>query len=516
MKANRVGKFLMMSALAVLMGAIRISAQEEGGALSLSLQDTLKTALQKNFDVRVQTLTRDSAGLTLKATYGMYDPLLGVNWSTAVDRQPTTNQLQAGPFQFGTYMTRQDQYNLSLQQMTPWGEGFQLQWNNSRAHTNSEYSYFDPTYTSSAVLGTSLPLLKGFGVKVASLTVLQAKLDKAIADEKYAQNLRDTLLQVEKDYWNVVFAIRDLSVKQKALELAQQFQEETKKKVAVGVLAPIEQIAADAQVATREQDIITAQQAVGDTQDILKLDMGIPQGSAEWAQSIKPTDDPVVSTTQYSESELVGKAMEKRPELKQQLNAVEKDKLSTHAVKNATQPQLDLAASLTYNGATGYYVDPLTGQVFNETFPDAWRQITGRDYKSYFVGLTFSYPIMNRAAKYKFQTTRLAQNADEILLEKLRLSITNEVRAGLRNLQAAQKRVAAAEVAFKLQKEKLEAEQKKYENGLSTSFQVLTYQNDLIAAASSLLSARIGAQVAGAMLDRAAGVYLESHNIEIK
>jgi outer membrane protein len=516
MMALGLRKFLIVSALAVSLGAAWAGAQESADELSLSLQDTLKVALEKNFDVRVQTLTRESADLTLKASYGMYDPLLGVNWSTAVDRQPTTNRLQVGLFQFGTYLTRQDQYNLSLQQMTPWGEGFQLTWDNSRAHTNSEYSFFDPTYSSSATLGTSLPLLKGFGVKVASQTVLQAKLDRAIADEKYAQNLRDTLLQVEKDYWNVVFAIRDLNVKQKALELAQQFQEETKKKIAVGVLAPIEQIAADAQVATREQDIITSQQAVGDAQDILKLDMGIPQGSAEWSRSIRPTDDPVVSTTEFSEAELVGKAMEKRPEIRQQVHAVEKDKLSTYNAKNATRPQLDLAASLTYNGATGYYVNPLTGEVFNETFPDAWRQITGGDYKSYYVGLTFSYPIMNRAAKYRFQTTRLAQNADEILLEKLRLSITNEVRAGLRNLLAAQKRVASAEVAFKLQKEKLDAEQKKYENGLSTSFQVLTYQNDLIAAASSLLSARIGAQVAGASLDRAVGVYLESHHIEIK
>ena len=505
----------MMSALAVLVGAIRTPAQEEAAAVSLSLQDTLKTALHNNFDVQVQTITRESAGLALKATYGMYDPLLNLQWDNNVNRQPTSSLLQTG-HEFATYMFREDDFNLGIQEMAPWGEGFQLTWNNARQRSSSSFSIFNPTYSSTATLGTNLPLLKGFGVKVASQTVLQAKLDKAIADQKYAQNLRDSLLQVEKDYWNLVFAIRDLKVKQKALELAQQFQEETKKKIAVGVLAPIEQIAADAQVATREQDIITGQQAVGDSQDILKLDMGIPQGSAEWAQTIKPTDDPVVSTTQYSESELVGKAMDKRPEIKQQVNSVEKDKLSTYSAKNATLPQLNLSASLTYNGATGYYVDPTTGQVFDEAFPDAWRQITGLDYKSYYVGLTFLYPIMNRAAKYKFQTTRLAQNADEILLQKLRLSVTNEVRAGLRNLQAAQKRVAAAEVTFELQKEKLDAEQKKYENGLSTSFQVLSYQNDLIAAASSLLSARIGSQVAGASLDRAVGVYLESRNIEIK
>jgi outer membrane protein len=515
MEVKVKGKHLIILALATLLWALFTPAQEEA-AVSLPLQDALKMALEKNFDVRVQILTRDSADLALKASYGLYAPLLGVNWSTAVNREPTTNRLQVGIFQFGTYLTRQDQYNLTVQQMTSWGQGFSLEWDNSRGKTNSEYTFFNPTYTSTAILGTSLPLLQGFGTQVASRTVLQAKLDKDIANEQYAQGLRDTLLQVEKDYWSLVFAIRDLNVKEKALGLATQFQEETKKKIQVGVLAPIEQIAADAQVATREQDIITAQQSVGDSQDILKLDLGVPKGSREWEQPFKPTDEPQVATTQYSEAELVDKAMEKRPEIKTQAGKVEKDKLNTHWAKNQTLPQLNLTASLTYNGATGYYVDPVSGAVYDETFPKAWSQITGLDYKSYFAGLSFSYPIRNRSAKFTFQSYRLAQTADEILLEKLRLSITNEVRAALRNLQAAQKRISVAEVAFQLQKEKLEAEQKKYENGLSTSFQVLTYQNDLIAAASSLLNARIGAQVAGAALDRAVGVYLESRNIEIK
>lgn len=516
MKPNGIGKALVLTGLACLLWASSAAAQEGGPAQGLSLQDALKTALEKNFDVRVQQIALEQADLSLKATYGMYDPVLGFDWSNNVMRQPTTNRLQVGLFQFGTYMNRQDQYNLSVQQMTPWGQGFSLEWENAKARTNSEYSFFNPTYESTATLGTSLPLLQGFGKKVASRAVLQAKLDKAIADDQYAQNLRDTLLQVEKDYWDLVYAVQNLSVRQKALELAQQFQEETRKKIAVGVLAPIEQIAADAQVAAREQEIITAQQIIGDTQDILKLSMGIPEGSAEWDRDFRPTDDPAVSKTDFSESELVARAMEKRPEIQQQIGKLEKDKLDTHWAKNQTLPKLDLVASLTYNGAVGRYVNPLTGEVYDETFPKAWEQVTNLDYKSYYVGLSFSYPIMNRSAKYTFQTYKLAQTADEILLEKLRLSITNEVRSALRNLQAAQKRVAAAELTFSLQKEKLEAEQKKYENGLSTAFQVLSYQNDLLAAANSLLNARVISQVAGATLDRAVGVYLEGKGIEIK
>jgi len=146
----------------------------------------------------------------------------------------------------------------------------------------------------------------------------------------------------------------------------------------------------------------------------------------------------------------------------------------------------------------------------------AWTQITDLDYKSYYVGMSLAIPLQNRAAKAQYQTTRLAQTADEINLEKLKLSIGNEVRSAMRDLEAAQKRVAAAELAFRLSKEKLDAEQKKYDNGLSTAFNVLSYQNDLLTAATNWLNARIYTQVAGARLERAIGRYLESRGIEIK
>jgi outer membrane protein len=196
---------------------------------------------------------------------------------------------------------------------------------------------------------------------------------------------------------------------------------------------------------------------------------------------------------------------------------VDKDKLDLKVAKNALLPTLDLAASLTYNGAAGIIRDPRTGQViWDYAFPKAWSQITNLDYKSYYVGLSLAIPLQNRAAKAQYQTTRLVQTADEISLEKLKLSIGNEVRSAMRDLEAAQKRVAAAELAFRLSKEKLDAEQKKYDNGLSTAFNVLSYQNDLLTAATNRLNARIYTQVAGARLERAIGRYLESRGIEIK
>ncbi len=510
-------RFKLVGGIALLGSVLSLTlmAADTGGGVSLSLQDALKMALEKNFDIRVQKVTLEQSDMNLKASKGMYDPMLSLDWYSNINRQPTTSVLQAG-LTANLYMNRQDVYNLGLQQQTPWGQSFSLQWDNTRQKTNSSYATFNPSYFSTGTLSTTLPLLQGFGRKVADRPVLKARLDKSIADEQYMQNLRDTLLGVETDYWNLVYAIEDLQVKQRALDLAKQFQEETRKKIQVGVQAPIDQVAADAQVATSVQDIIAAQQSVGDSEDILKLSLGIPQGSPEWNETMKPTDAPTVPTADYNQQELIDKALELRPELKQLQHKIEQDKLDTHWAKNQTLPQLNLTASLTYNGASGYAVNPLTGEVIDTAYNEAWQQITGLDYKSYYVGLSFKYPIGNRSARYRYQTYRLAQNADEISLKKNELFITNQVRASLRALEAAKKRVAAAKLTLKLQQEKLDAEQKKYDNGLSTSFQVLTYQKDLTAAASSLLKARIDAEQASSNLDRAVGVYLKTRGVELQ
>lgn len=498
----------------VLASAAAVGAQEEGPALRLTLNEALAKALEKNFDIQVERLVLDQAEASLKGAYGLFDPGLSLDFSTSVTRQPTSSILQAGA-QANLYLNRQERYGLGLSQFTPWGQTFSLSWDNTRQKTNSRYALLNPSFGSSAALTTTLPLLRNFGKAAAFRTVLLAKSDKRSADAQFEQRLRDTLVQVEQDYWNLVYAVKDLEVRRRALKLARTFQEETRRKVEVGVLAPIEQIAADAQVAAREQEIIASGQAVGDRMDILKLSMGLSPKDAQWGQTILPADEPTPPpANDYAEEALVEKALALRPELKAGAEQVEKARVNAQWARNQVRPQLDLTAGLTYNGISGRSLNPFTGEVIAGGFSDAWRQITGLDYKSYFAGLSFKVPLGNRAARYQFRQFRLAQSAQEIALQKLRLQVVTDVRASLRALEAARKRVQAARLTMKLQQEKLEAERKKYDNGLSTAFNVLSYQNDLSAAESAFLKATIDARLAAGALDRAVGVYLESRNIQ--
>lgn len=484
-----------------------------GDALELSLQEALSTALQRSFDVQVERVSLQTAESGLRGSYGIYDPTLTFNWSAAVSRQPVSSALQVGQDTLIS-MNRQDLFDVGLSQYTPWGQSFSFGWNNGRYRTNSLYSLANPTYGSDMEFRTTMPLLQGFGTKVGNQAVLRAKWDRRAAGEQFAYQLRDTLVQVETDYWNLLFTIKDLEVKLKALELAKRFQEETRLKIQAGVLAPIEQISADAQVANREQEIILTQTQVGNAEDILKLAMGFTKDSPEWHMHIRPTQDPRdVNPADFSEEDLIAKALEIRPELKEMTAQLEKAKLGTLVARNATLPQLNLVAGLTYNGLAGDGRRP-DGYFVDQGFSDAWQQIWDLDYESWVVGLSLRYPIGNRAARYAYQGAKLQQTSTEILFEKKRLVVANEVRFTLRNLEAAHKRVSASKVNLDLQKQKLDAEEKKFQNGLSTSFQVLSYQNDLMSAATVLLRASLDREIAHAQLDRAVGTYLEGRGIE--
>jgi len=508
-RARTLAALLVLGA-ALLAGAA--AGAQEPATLSLSLQDALALAAKKSFDVQVEKLTYDQYDMGLKAAQGVYDPLLSATWATGSTHNPVASVLHAGSGTAGLN-SDQDTYNFGVSQASPWGQTFGLAWTNQRYSSNSALSVLDPSYDSDLQFTTTLPLLQGFGRKAADIARTRARLGFEAAGFQYAQGLRDTMLQVEQAYWDLVYARKSLDVSRSGLELAREFQTETASRIRAGVLAPIEQVTADAQVALREQDILVAESLERNTEDILRLALGITLGTPEWDQRVVPTDEPSRNTGAYVEADLIRRAEERRPEILTLQKSVERAKADTAWAKNLTLPRLDLSGTLSYAGAAGDYFTPPSGPYVSQNFADAWDQITGLDYRTWSVGLAFKYPLFNRAAKYNFQTYRLAQNATEIQLEKTKQIVANDVRLSLRNLQTTEKRIAAAELSVRLQQEKLDAEKKKFQNGLSTAFNVLSYQNDLTAAQNTLLKARIDNQLAQADLDRAVGTYLESKGL---
>ena len=489
---------------------------QEGEQLKLSLQDSLAYAMKNNFDINISKIDFKMSEVTLESSKGIYDPQLTFDWGATVNRQPITSLLQVGKTAFTLYQSRQDKYNLGITQLSPWGQTFSLNFSNTKSNTNSTYSLFNPTYSSNLLLYTSIPLLKGFGYKNTNKTILKAKLDQNSADYTFRKMVRNSLMDVETAYWNLVYAIEQYKVTQKALYLAKEFQKETMARISVGTLAPIEQISADAQVAQREENLIAAENLVINSEDVLKILLGITKESNEWNKTIIPIDFPSVESRDYKEEEAIEEATLKREELKELQYNLEKTKIDTKTTKINLLPSLNLESSLSYTGSAGDYYLRGTNYFVDENWNDSWDMIRGRDYKSWSVGLSFAFPIGNRGQKYLYQNYRLIENKAEILLEKTRQNIISEVRNAYRNLLNTEKRINAAEANLKLQMEKLNVEKKKYDNGLSTSFNVLSYQNDVLSAETALLKAKIDHQTALSNFEKAKGNYLNFRGIEFE
>ncbi|MBK8794867.1 MAG: TolC family protein [Holophaga sp.] len=172
--------------------------------------------------------------------------------------------------------------------------------------------------------------------------------------------------------------------------------------------------------------------------------------------------------------------------------------------KNRLSPQLDL--NLGYNGSAANH------DTYSPVNTDLW----GAKNPGYNVGLTFSMPLPNRASKGLMAQARANTRSSQLTMRDLELGITLEVRTAFRNVDATEKGVKAAEKTRIFRAKDLEAEQKKYENGMSTNFLVLSKQNDLDTAKSAELQSQISYAKAVTALEKALGNLLEARKLELK
>jgi outer membrane protein TolC len=331
--------------------------------------------------------------------------------------------------------------------------------------------------------------------------VIVAKKGAISADYQYQKSIIDLVASTESLYWDVVYAQRNLENKQQAVALAQKQLRENQIRVEVGTLAPIEVTSAEASVAQREQDIIAAEAQLANTKDALIRAL---YPSSDRPAGLELTDAPTLSHISTDEKGAEKMALERRVELKSARLDLESKQILEGVAKNRLKPQLDL--NLGYNGSATNH------DTFSPVNSDLWQAKN----PGYSVGLTFSMPLPNRASKGSMAQARANRRGSELTMRDLELGITLEVRTAFRNVNAMEKGVKAAEKTRIFRQKDLEAEQKKYENGMSTNFLVLSKQNDLDTAKSTELQSQISYAKAVTTLEKTLGNLLDARKLEVK
>jgi outer membrane protein TolC len=319
-----------------------------------------------------------------------------------------------------------------------------------------------------------------------------------------------------------MFRIEDLSSKRKSLQSAEDLEREFKIKIEAGALAPIEIYQAKAEVALRKQDVIVAESLVKRSEDELKAGLNLYEDETYWNVSLIPTDKPEIGIIDDNLPEIIAVALEKRPDFKQAKLNLQASNIEVKYTKNQTLPRIDFVGSVGTTGLAGRPQD--SGGMFGgEGEPSPWdghwddvyNSMTDGDYYKYSVGVKIEFPLENRLAKSQYSRAKIQKMQSITNIKNTENIIIKEVRDAVRKFNTTKEVIASATASLRLTNEKLKAEEKKYEVGMSTTHDVLEFQDDLADAESTLAFAQTEHQKAAANLARTKGVLLEEKGLSL-
>ncbi len=483
--------------------------------LKLPLQDAIAMALEHNINLEVSRLGLASTQQGILASTGIFDPILSANGGGTYASAPATNELEGASKLYQRTRT----FGLSLGQLLPTGGTVGIGFTDTRSTTNSSFYFLNPAYSAGLNFSLTQPLLAGFGTDVNRAGIEVARRNRDISRVQFEQIVTTTVQAVENAYWNLEYTIDNLQVKKDALKLAQDLLDQTRTRVRIGTSAPIDIIQSEATVAAREEDIILAENAVGNAADILKGLMGF-ENLDDWQTEIVPVDALEVTPEAVALDAAIEHGLQRRLELRQRELELEIRETNLLVARNATKPQLNLALGYGLAGAGGdQLVYDQQGNVIG-TIPGSWedalRQLYHADFKQWSGALSLSYPLGNHQAEAQLAERRFDLNSARQNLALQRQAVIEDVRGAVRAMEAGTKSIAAAIKARELAERNLDAEQKKFANGMSTNFQVLKIQDDLTAARNTELQARVGYRQALVGYQVAIGGLLDTMGVSIK
>jgi outer membrane protein TolC len=462
------------------------------GNLILTLDEAISIALDSNLTLVVQRFAREESELSLWGRKGIYDYNVGVDVGAFSETSPTASNLDAGA---GQTVQEQDgeRWNFSAGRLFSSGGQGSINWNNRRFESNSIFATLNPSYRVDFDLTFNQPLMRGFGRDVTEHQIRIARTNVDISQENFELRVTETLQAVENAYWSLAEAKAQLLVAEESLALAKQLHEQNRIRVDVGTLAPLELVQSEAGVATRQEGIIRARAAVGDGEDLLRQLLNLESGALWDAPIILETEadiDPIAIDLE----EGITSAMATRPELRSKRLGQDILDYGVQYSINQEKPRVDLSVVYGLNGLGGDITerDFFTGDVLFEapgSYSDALDQITDGNFDGWSVGVNMAYPIRNRTAKAARALAEVNFERGAAELRDLELGVATEVRRVARVVEAAAEARKSARVSRVLEERNLDAEHKRYENGMSTSFQVLQIQEDLSEARSREVTA---------------------------
>src|SRR5829696_2208744 len=329
----------------------------------LSLREALAMALENNKDIEVARENVRIAEFDLLGAQGAYDPRLTTQAFYERIKSPISSFLAGG--QNGSTIQSDYTGTARLEGQTPvFGGNYRLDFSSVKLNTNNQFTALNPQYPTSLTVSYTQPLWRGLRIDQTRRQIQIARKNLSLTDAQFRQRAIDTITNVQRAYWDLLFALRSLQVQRDAVSVARTQLEHNKRLVNEGQLAPIDVVAAEAQISTYEQGVFGALEEVSRAENNLKNLIAKNQKAELWAESIVPTDPVDLAVPNVSLPDALKTAMENRPELQQSNVLREINQIDQRFFKDQTKPAIDLVGNYGINGLAGPFstgrVNPFT------------------------------------------------------------------------------------------------------------------------------------------------------------
>lgn len=563
----------------ILTNSPKVQQLIQDGKMMLSLEDAISLALENNLDISVWRYTPWLAEVNLLRTKaggaslgtgasapvllgstpsGGFDPILSSNINVSDEEFPVNNPFLQGTGvpSFTSLAEHTTNFDFGYSQTFHTGTQFSVSWDNTRSSSTAA-NLLNPSVQSQLAVQISQPLLSGFGILPNTRYILEAKNTVKVADSQFTQAVITDVTAVSDDYWALVYAREFVKVEEAAVAVDQKLYDDNKKQLEIGTMAPLDVLTAESQLATDQGNLVQAKtMQLQDETVLLNAITKDPLAAGLEGVEIIPTTP--ITTPDVVEDiaiqQAVQEAWSKRPEVLQAQLNLQNEGIEVKATHNELLPSLTAFGEYAATGLGGistvvtetptafapnpdapvlqqngtpvivggmptFAGSPIafatTAKVFPGGLNDALNSMINAQFPSFIAGVNFSVPVRNRSAQAAHVQAQLDEREQEVQYRQLQNSIFLSVRNAMIALVQGRAQVTATEKARDLAARTLDSEQKKYELGSSTAYNVVLRSRDLTAAEGNELQARINLLDAKISFDQAMGRTLETNNISI-
>ncbi|MDQ3130114.1 MAG: TolC family protein [Acidobacteriota bacterium] len=558
-KADRVkSNSINNSATAAMLRRVGVQTDQ---TVPISLDEAIRTALENNNQIEVARDDVRFQETQLRSLLGIYDPVFSV--APTFSRNSSTGSGASNDFRINSGFSKEIEAGGGrFDSFLNTSQSGQNSRNNTNFNQTSNIaSSSSTTYFSNLGVTYTQPLFRNFKIDNTrrQIRIQRKRLQQTDAD--FRRQTIDVISQVQRVYWDLVFALRDQQNRVANLNLARENLRQVEARIEAGAAAPLARAEVETELATRETDVLLATQQVSITENNLKTLLLRNPESPQWSQSFVPTDKPVLSLDAVSLDDALKDARDNRPELRRLQLQKDINQIDISYFKNQIKPQIDLNSAFSLGGLaisgtnqdtrTNLFISPqdlifvdrINGilnklqninpqtvvQPITNTeilipasnspifggFGRSFRNLFRTDAPSFSVGVTFSFPLGNKTAKANLAGARIQDEQIQAQSRSQEQTIVAEVRNAVQAVETSRQRVLTARRARENAEIQLEGERRLFDVGRSTTFLLFQRENALTNARNSEIRAETDYNKSLSDLQRSTSTTFRVNNIEI-